>query len=79
MLNVTFINIFRFQNNTETKIKSYFIKWCNVVQKQIKKKIVRLMTLLTNFNIKNRLTTQHSSLYLLINSLHQYLWLCNTH
>jgi len=71
MLNVTFINIFRFQNNTETKIKSYFIKWCNVVLKQIKKKILRLMTLLTNFNNKNRLTTQHSSLYLLINSLHQ--------
>jgi len=71
MLNVTFINIFRFQNNTETKIKSYFIKWCNVVLKQIKKNSKVLMTLLTNFNNKNRLTTQHSSLYLLINSLHQ--------
>ena len=71
MLNVTFINIFRFQNNTKTKIKSYFIKWCNVVLKQIKKNSKVLMTLLTNFNNKNRLTTQHSSLYLLINSLHQ--------
>jgi uncharacterized protein YifN (PemK superfamily) len=72
MLNVTFINIFRFQNNTETKIKSYFIKWCNVVLKQIKKNNNKvLITLLTTFNNKNRLTTQHSSLYLHINSLHQ--------
>lgn len=71
MLNVTFINIFRFQNNAETKIKSYFIKWCNIVLKQIKKNSKVLITLLTNFNNKNMLTTQHSSLYLLINSLHQ--------
>lgn len=32
-----FIKISRFKNNIETKIKTYFIKWCNVVLKQIQK------------------------------------------